>query len=382
MDRTYSLLGRPKIADADALLPRGGPHGGPGDAGDRPAGAEAGCSSRATSPRSSRFATSTTRTRPSCTPSSTGTWCSPGRWCWAPTRTPARTAAWAPSPSAWAARTSPRRWCSASRGSRCPRRSRSSTSGELPFGIGGKDVILKTLGDLKRNTVAMERTVEYRGEAVKHFSTDMRFTIANMTAEFGGLNGIFEADAVVAQWLVAAARARTTEALYFRADDDAPYARALPNRSLQARAAGGQAFSPDNVMTVEPSAAGTVLQGCFIGACTTTEEELVLAALVLEQAFKDQPARAASPEAAGGAGRPLDSGAAARGRPLAALREGRLPGRAAGLLDVPRRRVGEGAAGRDVDLVAEPQLREPHGAGLASPGWPRRATVAASARRR
>src|SRR5438874_1194875 len=37
--------------------------------------------------------------------------------------------------------------------------------GELAFGIGGKDVILKTLGDLGRNTVAMERTVEYRGDA-------------------------------------------------------------------------------------------------------------------------------------------------------------------------------------------------------------------------
>jgi aconitate hydratase/homoaconitate hydratase len=66
--------------------------------------------------------------------------------------------------------------------------------GALPFGFGGKDVILQTLGALRRNTVAMERSVEYRGDAVRHFSTDTRFTIANMTAEFGGLNGIFEAD--------------------------------------------------------------------------------------------------------------------------------------------------------------------------------------------
>src|SRR5262249_49995979 len=75
-------------------------------------------------------------------------------------------------------------------------------AGALPFGIGGKDVILKTLGALGRNTVAMERTVEYRGE-VASFSTDVRFTIANMTAEFGGLNGIFEADDTVARWLAA-----------------------------------------------------------------------------------------------------------------------------------------------------------------------------------
>src|SRR5256885_9717955 len=74
-------------------------------------------------------------------------------------------------------------------------------SGKLPFGFGGKEVILRTLGLLGRNTVAMERSVEYRGEGVRQLSTDSRFAIANMTAEFGGLNGIFEADEVTAAWL-------------------------------------------------------------------------------------------------------------------------------------------------------------------------------------
>src|SRR5213593_3775191 len=41
--------------------------------------------------------------------------------------------------------------------------------GQAPFGVGGKDIILRTLGDLGRNTVAMERSVEYRGEAVHRF---------------------------------------------------------------------------------------------------------------------------------------------------------------------------------------------------------------------
>src|SRR5256886_12580990 len=74
-------------------------------------------------------------------------------------------------------------------------------TGTLPFGFGGKEVILRTLGLLGRNTVAMERSVEYRGEGARHLSTDSRFAIANMTAEFGGLNGIFEADEVTAAWL-------------------------------------------------------------------------------------------------------------------------------------------------------------------------------------
>jgi homoaconitase/3-isopropylmalate dehydratase large subunit len=31
---------------------------------------------------------------------------------------------------------------------------------------------------------------------------------------------------------------------------------------------------------------GMELNGCFIGACTTTEEDLILGALVMEQAMK------------------------------------------------------------------------------------------------
>jgi aconitate hydratase/homoaconitate hydratase len=165
-------------------------------------------------------------------------------------------------------------------------------SGQLPFGIGGKDVILKTLGDLGRNTVAMERTVEYHGEATRDWSTDMRFTIANMTAEFGGLNGIFEATGVVAEWLKAR-KSDNADALYFRADADAPYVAKYTIDLGKLGPLVAKPFSPDNVMAVETTL-GLPLNGCFIGACTTTEEELVLGALVLEQAFKDKPARPAS----------------------------------------------------------------------------------------
>ncbi len=165
-------------------------------------------------------------------------------------------------------------------------------TGDLQFGIGGKDVILETLGKLGRNTVAMERTVEYRGAATKKFTTDMRFTIANMTAEFGGLNGIFEADEEVAKWL-AQRKSENTGALYFRADDGAPYVARYAIALDKLGPLVAKPFSPDNVQQIE-TAAGMKIDGCFIGACTTTEEELVLGALVLEQAYKDKPARAPS----------------------------------------------------------------------------------------
>jgi 3-isopropylmalate dehydratase small subunit len=157
-------------------------------------------------------------------------------------------------------------------------------SGTLPFGVTGKDVILATLGQLHRNTIAMERSVEYVGDAAHRLSTDARFTIANMTAEFGGLNGIFEADAVVAAWL-ARREGNRDDARYYRADEGAPYVdrRRIELNGLLPHVA--KPFSPDNAFPVG-EALGVPLQGCFIGACTTTEEELVLGALVLEQALK------------------------------------------------------------------------------------------------
>lgn len=48
-------------------------------------------------------------------------------------------------------------------------------------GIGGKDVILYVLQQLKRNTVASERIVEFTGPGLKYLSSDARFAISNMT---------------------------------------------------------------------------------------------------------------------------------------------------------------------------------------------------------
>ncbi len=157
--------------------------------------------------------------------------------------------------------------------------------GALPYGLTGKDVILKTLGELGRNTVAMERSVEYVGDALKNFSADFRFTVANMTAEFGGLNGIFPADEQIAD-VLARRKDHNDTALYFRADDDATYAARHTFDLGKLVPQVAKPFSPDNVFDVTEFV-GTEMQGMFIGACTTTEEELILGALVLRQAMAD-----------------------------------------------------------------------------------------------
>ncbi len=164
--------------------------------------------------------------------------------------------------------------------------------GRLPFGLTGKDVILRTLGTLGRNTVAMERSVEYVGDALAHFSTDFRFTVANMTAEFGGLNGIFPGDERTAA-LLARRKSDNAAAIYFCADEDARYAARHTFDLARLEPMVAKPFSPNNVFPAA-EVAGQPMQGMFIGACNTAEEELVLGALVLREAM------------AGGA-RPVDS---------------------------------------------------------------------------
>ncbi|HZZ86454.1 MAG TPA: aconitase family protein [Anaeromyxobacteraceae bacterium] len=166
--------------------------------------------------------------------------------------------------------------------------------GAVPFGLSGKDVVLRTLALLRRNAAAMERTVEYRGD-VAAFTTDMRFTVCNMTAELGGLNGIFEPDGTVAAWL-SHRPGPAGEARFFRADEQAPYSARYPVDLDRLSPQVARPFSPDNVFPVE-EVAGQRLDGVFIGACTTTEEELAMAGLVLEAALAG--GRAPAPAAAG-----------------------------------------------------------------------------------
>ncbi|PVH77349.1 hypothetical protein DL98DRAFT_573776 [Cadophora sp. DSE1049] len=139
--------------------------------------------------------------------------------------------------------------------------------GKLPPGLGGKEVILHILGKLKRNTIALHRAVEYTGPGLKELSMDARFAIANMTTEFGGIGACFEADAVTSSWISKRSdEQHRNRGMFFRADPDA-----YPN--------------PDDVVPLNEKE-GMSLHGCFIGACTTTEEDLVLGALVLEAGFK------------------------------------------------------------------------------------------------
>ena len=72
--------------------------------------------------------------------------------------------------------------------------------GRLPEGVSGKDVII-TLCGLYNHDEALNAAVEFSGPGVASLSMDARFSIANMSTEWGPLVGWFPVDDVTLRYL-------------------------------------------------------------------------------------------------------------------------------------------------------------------------------------
>ena len=70
------------------------------------------------------------------------------------------------------------------------------------------------------------------------------------------------------------------EAVYFKADEDAVYADSFEIDLSEVESFVAIHPSPDNVVPVSETT-DVALDGCFIGACTTAEEDLIIGGLVL-----------------------------------------------------------------------------------------------------
>jgi len=103
---------------------------------------------------------------------------------------------------------------------------------------------------------------------------------------------------VTAAWLAGRAAADDELAASpmraYRADEGAPYVAKYEVKLSEIEPQVALPFSPDKVVPVA-EVEGMPLDGLFIGACTTTEEELVLGALVLEAGEKRSGAKARRP---------------------------------------------------------------------------------------
>jgi homoaconitate hydratase len=72
--------------------------------------------------------------------------------------------------------------------------------GKLPDGVTGKDVII-TLCGLYNHDEVLNAAIEFSGPGVASLSMDARFSISNMTTEWGPLVGWFPVDAVTINYL-------------------------------------------------------------------------------------------------------------------------------------------------------------------------------------
>jgi len=151
-------------------------------------------------------------------------------------------------------------------------------SGKLPPWVGGKDLILKTIG-----TIGVEgaryQAIEFAGPAISALPMSGRFTMANMAIEAGGKAGLFPVDEATRVYLDGRApRAYTA----YEADGDARYARVVEIDVSNMEPQVAFPHLPSNARPI--SEVGTVyVDQAVIGSCTNGRwDDLVLAAKVIE----------------------------------------------------------------------------------------------------
>jgi 3-isopropylmalate/(R)-2-methylmalate dehydratase large subunit len=104
--------------------------------------------------------------------------------------------------------------------------------GQLPPGVGAKDLILHIIGSIGVNG-GTGYVLEYRGAAIEALSMEQRMTVCNMSIEAGARAGLIAPDDTTFDWLKGRARVPQGDAWdaavsrwkSLRSDDDASYDR-------------------------------------------------------------------------------------------------------------------------------------------------------------
>ncbi|HBF39906.1 MAG TPA: 3-isopropylmalate dehydratase large subunit, partial [Firmicutes bacterium] len=151
-------------------------------------------------------------------------------------------------------------------------------SGKLPRWIGGKDLILFTIGQIGVDG-SLYQAMEFTGEAITALSMEGRFTMANMAIEAGGKNGIFAVDDKTIEYV----KGRTTRKYpIYKSDPDARYAKTYEWDISKMEPQIAFPHSPENSKPL--SQCGTVaIDQSIIGSCTNGRiEDLRQAATVLK----------------------------------------------------------------------------------------------------
>jgi 3-isopropylmalate/(R)-2-methylmalate dehydratase large subunit len=160
---------------------------------------------------------------------------------------------------------------------RVPETIRIQYQGELQPWVGGKDLILYTLGQIGV-TGALYKALEFTGPTVAGLSMDDRFTMSNMAIEAGAKAGLFAPDGLTVEYLERVARRPYT---LHEPDGHARYSRLVKIDVGEIEPQVAFPCSPANVHPVS-EARGINIDQVLIGSCTNGRlEDLRVAARVL-----------------------------------------------------------------------------------------------------
>ena len=151
--------------------------------------------------------------------------------------------------------------------------------GELPKWVGGKDLILHTIGSIGVDG-ALYKAMEFTGPVVKQLSMDGRFTMSNMAIEAGGKAGIFHVD----DKTLAYVKGRVSRPYkVYASDPDAQYAAVYEYDVTDMEPVVALPHLPSNAVPLS-EARGDRIDQVVIGSCTNGRwEDMVTAADVLRK---------------------------------------------------------------------------------------------------
>jgi len=150
--------------------------------------------------------------------------------------------------------------------------------GNLGKWVGGKDLILYTIGDIGVDG-ALYSVMEFTGEAIGALSMDGRFTMANMAIEAGAKAGIFRVDGKTQQYVKGRANRSYTA---YEPDDDAGYTRVIEYDVTKIEPQVALPHLPSNVKPVS-HVIDIKIDQVVIGSCTNGRlDDLRLAASILK----------------------------------------------------------------------------------------------------
>jgi 3-isopropylmalate/(R)-2-methylmalate dehydratase large subunit len=151
--------------------------------------------------------------------------------------------------------------------------------GELGKWVGGKDLILYTVGNIGVDG-ALYAVMEFTGEAIDELSMDGRFTMANMAIEAGGKAGIFHVDNKTQLYIKSRAK---HSYLVYEPDNDSDYVKVIEYDVSTIEPQVSLPHSPANARPV--SKVGHVkIDQAVIGSCTNGRiDDLRLAAQIFRK---------------------------------------------------------------------------------------------------